>query len=315
MGKIKKHSEESKKITLKLGTVSLDKELGTYYIDMRPAEIHYTQNIYDGQFDEKGVPMCGGHNSLYYSPVNIAQYGFILHAQYFESEDENKRRTLQECVEKLVELAEITEDYCVWWEESDSIRYKIKSPWASAMAQGEIISLFLRYYQMSKDEDYLILAQKAYNFLSVPVSEGGVKRIDENGDLWYEEYPSEPASFVLNGFIYTLFGLYDLYRVTLDKDVKKNIDLCTRTLKNNISKFDAGYWSYYDLHYKELVRYYYQKNVHVPQLAVMYELTGEPIFLKYRNKWSKNIGVINYFFVQVMYRILPRWRNISLLLR
>lgn len=54
MSKTKKHSEESKEIRLKLGTVSLDKELGTYYIDMRPAEIHYTQNIYNGEFDEKG---------------------------------------------------------------------------------------------------------------------------------------------------------------------------------------------------------------------------------------------------------------------
>lgn len=54
MSKTKKHSEESKEIRLKLGKVSLDKELGTYYIDMRPAEIHYTQNIYNDEFDEKG---------------------------------------------------------------------------------------------------------------------------------------------------------------------------------------------------------------------------------------------------------------------
>lgn len=312
MSKTKKHSEESKEIRLKLGTVSLDKELGTYYIDMRPAEIHYTQNIYNGEFDANGVPMCSRKGILYYSPINMAQYGFMLHAHFLESGDETKLKTLKRCVEKLVEIADITAEYCIWWDDIDGSRYNTKAPWASAMAQGEIISLFLRYYQLSNDEKYLILAEKAYNFLSVPVCEGGVKRIDENGDLWYEEYPSEPASYVLNGFIYTLFGLYDLYRVTQDKKIKKDIDLCIKTLKNNLSKFDAGYWSYYDLLYKELVRYYYQKNVHVPQMEVMYKLTGENIFLKYKNKWEKNIHPINYAFVKLMYRILPRWRNKSL---
>lgn len=27
---------------------------------------------------------------------------------------------------------------------------------------------------------------------------------------WYEEYPTTPGSFVLNGFIYSLLGLHDL---------------------------------------------------------------------------------------------------------
>jgi hypothetical protein len=310
-----KHSEESKEITLELGTVSLNKELGSYYIDMRPAEIHYTQNIYRGKFDNDGIPMCGRQGSVYYSPVNIAQYGFIIHAHFLESGKESQRNTLKKCVEKLVELADITDVHCVWWDKTDGTRYNTKAPWACAMVQGEAISLFLRYYQLSKEEKYLQLAEKAYNFLAVPVSEGGVKKIDENGDLWYEEYPSEPASYVLNGFIYTIFGLFDLYRVTQSDEVKKDIDMCVKTLKNNLSKFDAGYWSYYDLRYKELVRYYYQKNVHVPQMAAMYKLTDESIFLNYQNKWSKNIREINYLFVQIMYRILPRWRNKSIFLK
>ena len=73
--------EESKKITLRLGDVSMKKELGVYYIDMRPAKIHYTDNIYDGGFNEDGVPYCGSGESKNYFPINIAQFGFILHAE------------------------------------------------------------------------------------------------------------------------------------------------------------------------------------------------------------------------------------------
>lgn len=307
--------EESKNIKLLLGDVSMKKELGVYYIDMRPAKIHYTENIYDGGFNNDGVPYLGSGSQKKYSPINIAQFGFILHAEYLETKSEGTLVQLKNCVEKLVDLATITENECVWWHQYTELKYSIPAPWASAMAQGEIISLFLRYYQISHEEKYLELSQKAFDFLKNDVSEKGVRRYDENGDLWFEEYPSKPSSFVLNGFIYTLLGLYDLYRVTGDKKVKDDIDACILTLKNNIHRFDAGYWSYYDLLKKELVRYYYQKNVHVPQLNILYQLTNDPIFRKYKNKWERMVNPLNFAFVKLMYRILPRWRNKSLKLR
>jgi heparosan-N-sulfate-glucuronate 5-epimerase len=37
---------ESRHITLDLGNVSLSETLGSYYIEMRPALVHYTNNIY-----------------------------------------------------------------------------------------------------------------------------------------------------------------------------------------------------------------------------------------------------------------------------
>ena len=54
--------EESKNIKLELGDVSLNKELGIYYIDMSPAIIHYKSNLYGGGFDKNGVPIT----NLYY---------------------------------------------------------------------------------------------------------------------------------------------------------------------------------------------------------------------------------------------------------
>lgn len=304
--------EERKDIKLKAGLVGLGSQLGPYYIDMRPALIHYTQNIYGGDFDVNGVPRVNGANGLYYSPVNICQYGFMLHAEYWESKEDSILKKLDACTNKLIELQSETEAYVVWWHNYDELKYGIKSPWASAMAQGEAISFYLRMYQINNKPELLRYAQKAYQFMSISVDEGGVRVYDENGYLWLEEYPSKPSSYVLNGFIYALWGLYDLFRVTQDEKVKADIDACVKTLKANIHQFDAGYWSYYDLLKKELVRYYYQLNVHAPQMDVMYKLTGLDIFEKYRKKWEATINPSNYLFVKMMYRILPRWRKKSL---
>ncbi len=45
--------EERKNITLPLGHVSMSETLGAYYIDMRPAAVHYTENLYGGDFDDR----------------------------------------------------------------------------------------------------------------------------------------------------------------------------------------------------------------------------------------------------------------------
>ncbi len=307
--------EESKKIKLELGNVSLDPELGSYYIDMRPAMIHYVDGTYGGDFDELGVPIINDGGDLVYSPVNICQYGFMLHADYLETKDEALLQTLNAIVDRLIALQAEKEDTIAWYSYTFDFKYKINPPWASGMSQGEGISFYLRMYEITQDEKLLLYAKKAYQFLEVDVKNGGVKTRDAHGLLWYEEYPSHPSSYVLNGFIYTLFGLYDLYRITGDLDIKKNIDSCLKTLRFHLPNFDAGYWSYYDLLKKELVRYYYQKNVHVPQLEVLYILTNDSIFNRYAEKWKKQITPLNYILVKIMYRILPRLRSKTIFLK
>lgn len=302
--------EERRDITLGLGNVSLGRPLGAYYIDMRPAIVHYTDDLYGGGFDANGVPMTMGPTGPFYFPIAIAQYGFMLHSEWMETGQSRTMQQLQSCLRVLETTKTETADHCVWLHQNYEGKYGIQPPWASAMAQGEAISLYLRLFEALGRQDLLNSAIKAYRFMEVDVSKGGVRRRDEYGNLWLEEYPSLEPSYVLNGFIYALFGLYDLFRVTQDHRVKRDIDECLRTLTSRLPDFDAGYWSIYDLQRRELVRYYYQKNVHVPQMAVLYALTGNPIFRKYQERWERQITPANYFFVQIMYRVRPRWARL-----
>ena len=302
--------EERKDIALGLGDVSMSERLGAYYIDMRPAMVHYTENLYGGAFDENGVPMIAGPSGRHYLPVNIAQYGFMLHADWLETGSADTMEALEGCLAVLEDLKMEDEQHCVWWHQFHDLRYGIEPPWASAMAQGELISLYLRLWQALARPALLESAYKAYRFMQVPVEEGGVRRRDEHGNLWLEEYPSKEPSLVLNGFIYALFGLFDLYRVGRDPDVKQDIDACLDTLVARLPDFDSGYWSNYDLQKRELVRYYYQKNVHVPQMAVLEALTGNPVFGYYRERWQRQLTPLNYLLVRAMYRVRPRVRRL-----
>ena len=305
------HKEESKKINLLLGDVSWDKKLGAYYIDMRPAEVHYTGNIYNGKFDAEGVPMITvTDGNIDYFSINIAQYGFIKHAKWLESKDPNELKVLMACIDRLEKMKATDGVQAIWRHNYREDKYDIDAPWPSAMAQGEIISLYLRVYQINNDASLLETAIQAFNFLKVDIKDGGTRFTDSNGFVWLEEYPSAPHSFVLNGFIYAIFGIIDLYRVTGDQEVKAEMDVFLNTLLKNVSQFDCGYWSYYDLVRKELVRFYYQKNVHAPQMEVLHQLTKEPVYDELAKKWRSKANRLNFIFVQIMYRVLPRYRKL-----
>lgn len=310
-------AQEYKNIQLELGDTSLSTELGIYYIDFTDSLVHYESDFY-GDKDENGIPMVGKGKNASYNPINLAQYGLLLHALWIKTKEESYLQKMKLCVAILWKLMIEDEYYCVWRYNYESSRHSLSKGWPSAMAQGQCISLFLRFYQIVHDEKYLVASQKAFQFLlEVTTDKGGARNYDKEGNLWLEEYPTPNEkggpSCVLNGFIYALWGLYDLYRVTKNPIVKQEIDACVLTLKNTLHKFDVGYWSLYDCYTKELVRYYYQKNVHTPQLEVMYHLTNEPLFGQYARKWKKTVNPINFAFVQLMYRIRPRLMRLGLI--
>ena len=60
-------------------------------------------------------------------------------------------------------------------------------------------------------------------------------------------------------------------------------------MKENLYRYDSGYWSYYDLEYPYVTDYYYHTIVHIPQLKILFQLSADPFFQKYAEKWQAYI--------------------------
>jgi hypothetical protein len=292
-------------IVLTMRHVSMERQLGEYYIDFVPSFSNYSEYRY-GLFDERGVPMVGWQADAHYNPITIAQYGLLLQSLHLRglcSEALPRLRVLLEWYEANKEEYQGCQ---MWRQQGPSAHYELPAGFISGMAIGEIISFYLRMHQILGDSSLLATAEAAYGFLRIPIEDGGVRRLDSEGHLWFEEYPTEPPSYVLNGFIYCLFGLYDLFRVTQDGRVGTDIAACLNTLRANLPRFDTGYWSLYDRLKVELVSTYYQRNVHVPQMDVLYALTGDPVFRRYADRWRRNLALPTRALAQVMMRVRPR---------
>ncbi len=297
-------------INLGCGHISHEKELGGYYQDFREAIYHFDNNSL-GRFDDKGIPYLVEKDREVYSIVYTIQYALIQHEfMMHEGTSEERLEIFQNCLNWLDEQSEPFKDAIVWRSEENK-QYNLQKGWISSMYMGQAMSLYLRAYQLLGNEAYLETAEKAFKFFQYDYTEGGVKRIDENGDLWFEEYPTDPASYVLNGFVYTFFGILDLYRVTGSKEAKETYDACIQTLENSLHKYHRWYWSVYDQKKEQLVSFYYQKNVHIPLLEILSKLTKKPIFATYHSKWVRQLkSPINRLIVQLMYRVQPRLKRL-----
>ncbi len=184
-------------------------------------------------------------------------------------------------VDNLVELGA----FSVWLHEFEFPIFNLSPPWVSGMAQGQGISLLLRAYQTSADERYLEAARRAMSAFDHDVSVGGAAVLEGADDIWLEEYPNRPASHVLNGFIFALWGVMDYHRVTQDAAAGAMVEKCVETLARNINRFEGFYWSRYDLIRSGNSSMDYHK-LHVIQLDVMAELTSDPTLLKFAQRWS-----------------------------
>jgi len=87
--------------------------------------------------------------------------------------------------------------------------------WISAMGSAHAMSVLTRAFRHSGENRYLVSAINALKPFSLPIDKGGVKATFMQKMTWYEEYPTHPNSFVLNGFMYSLLGLYDLWKTLL----------------------------------------------------------------------------------------------------
>ncbi len=71
------------------------------------------------------------------------------------------------------------------------------------MAQGLAISCLVRAFRLFNDARYYEAALKAIEPYKKDYGEGGVA-CQHDGNLYFEEYPSNRNSRVLNGFIFAI---------------------------------------------------------------------------------------------------------------
>ena len=167
-----------------------------------------------------------------------------------------------------------------------SAGYYAKPPWMSSMTQGMALSVMVRaneLFGIGTAGAYRRAIVEGLKPFDSPVEEGGLLRYDQQGDIWYEGIPSPEGYQILNEFMFSLIGLYEVGARGLFNDGMQ-------TLEKHLPNFDLNYlffrWSKYDNghHCYSQVKYH---RVHIKQLRWLAQKTGSRICAEYAKKWDK----------------------------
>ena len=285
----------------------ISENLGYYYFIFRENRIVKGKDqALINKFDENGIPINKTYidvkdKEYVYFPISIGQVGLSVFHSFLESEYNNDRQRFLKFVDWFYDHAEISESLGARWMTDVSLpSYKNPGPWQSAFSQSRGISILLRGYQLTGDQKYFELAEKALIPYTLPVGKGGVTSYTEWGPF-YEEYTAKVPTLVLNGMIFALCGVHEFMRVKPDQPMARKIfEEGIQTLRNILPVFDMGFWSRYNLckvdWYPRIdpATILYQK-LHVTQLQLMYKITGDPIFKRYAEHFDDQLNIWNAF--------------------
>jgi len=243
-----------------------------YPVDMTPL-----LDLPHGRLDEAGVPFNTSTVAFgvpSYQPTTIAQYGLVQWNTYLRDRQPERLEAFMTQARWLAAHATyLTNGAAVWPIPFPSPTYGAPGPWLSALTQGNVVCVLTRAYRLTGDQQYLALARAGVAAFKVDVLDGGVQTPVAADGLFFEEVATYPASRILNGFIISLFGLYDYVDLTGDVGVQALIDRSVATLHTILAGYDTGYWSRYDLLHKRLASRFYH-SLHIILLRALARRTG-----------------------------------------
>jgi hypothetical protein len=186
----------------------------------------------------------------HYNPVTSAQFALACYDDYISTGNENSKKIFFQQVrffrENCHEIGEMIAFPYLFPFNS------LQPPWYSGLAQGQVLSVLVRAFILTEDVYYLDFAEKVTAFMFLPTNKswigggGGVFTYTPEGFEWIEEYPTVPASYVWNGFVFAVMGLIDYNKLHPTSKNTEHIRQFILSIKGTINIYDRGYKLLYD---------------------------------------------------------------------
>lgn len=262
------------------------------------------------ELDPHGIPVQRSRTfAEAYNPAYVAWYGLMNLERSLRGLDPSGGQTFLKQVRWLVSNGIRRDDGAVvWpypldWREGACL---LRAPWISAMAQGLALSALVRGYRITGHERLLEIGRAATRVFEKSVEEGGVRTV-EGGYALYEEYPGYPLPRVLDGFLFSLLGLYDLAVETGERAVFDLFADGVDGLKHMLPFWDyRGKWSWYGSHGFLCPPHYNKLNGAL--LSAVGRLAGEPTLVRYAQRWDpRRLTALGRAEVFLVFLVTKNW--------
>lgn len=178
-------------------------------------------------------------------------------------------------VDEMVGLAIVRSGYATWeyyftWENG-------RPPWVSGITQGAALQALSRAGSQFGDQSYVDLANSARGIFKKRSPRGVRKPM--RGGAWYLIYSFAPSQLVLNAFLESLIGLYELNARFPSSLTQQLYARGNSVAQRMLAAFDTGAWALYqaggaeaNLNYMELTTTFLQN---------LCSMTSDPAYCDY----------------------------------
>jgi hypothetical protein len=139
-----------------------------------------------------GFPRAVIHGREYDNPVTLAQFALTMHGRLILG-DTSAKTSFVAAVEKLLSMQQADGGF-PYDIELEHGHLTLEPGWVSGMAQGQILSVLSRAYQVTPDARYIEAGNRALAKLLQPIEEGGTATGNRR-ELQSSHRRTEPAHF------------------------------------------------------------------------------------------------------------------------
>lgn len=255
------------------------------------------------KYDERGFPLIKPRNieGFHFHPVTHAQFALGKYGKHLKGEPGD---FFLSAADRLIEVQGEDGSYRYPF---PFRHYTLERPyepgWISGMAQGQVLSVLSRAFLLSSDPKYLEAGERALAFLTKGKEDGGpmttLADLDPSlaGYIFFEEYVTNPDVYTLNGYVFTLLGLYDFWQASGSETARSYFDRGVASLKLILPLYEVADFSAYDLSHLTVKRETYRSRgiphmsaryhpIHIMLLHALASVTGDDMFAATADKWE-----------------------------
>jgi hypothetical protein len=265
--------------------------LPAYFLDWQPSSALALK-------DAKGVVMhdYGGSIGKQYQPTTIAQGALAYYDRWLVDSDPTRAEADWTAFQAQTNWLISHQTADGRWLFNFKWGYQ-QVPWWSAMTEGVAMSALLRDYSVTADPACLTAITRARTTFERDLNHNGVGAevaVGSTTYVVYQEYLKGYESNVLNGWMFSLAGLYEIATYLPGQEAAVDLwapDRGIPALKALLPYYDTGSWSRYDMTNPgksargdlDTVAYH---NLVISQLRYMATISGDPFFSNYADRFQ-----------------------------
>jgi hypothetical protein len=272
------------------------------------------------RLDSNGIARVWGRvTGVVYRPGFVAMYGLNNLGHYLRSGNQAHLNIFLSQVNWLEQHAVTRADGAVVWPHDFDLQegpILLRAPWVSANVQGLVISALVRGWRITRRPRLLELLKGSARVFELDCESNGV-RVQAEGHVVYTEVPGVPAPGIMDGFMTSLLGLFDLYVELGDPNVYELFMQGVEGLRYFVTRWDyRKKWSWYSNHAYLCSPGYHCVNRAL--LNVLTCLTGDSCLAEYAEAWNPTrlsvLGRVEIYFAFLLTKNIRRlkyrtWRQ------